>query len=189
MATRFINYVLLAASLFAVQPAFAAAKEAATPAAKKEAAAPAAISKIGVVNLIEILQTTPEAKAIHTKLEQEFKVRQEELVALQKKLQKNVEQYQRDEAVMAEKEKKTLGETIQKQQQELQKNQFEGQQDYNRREQEESQAFLSKLKTAVEALATKEQYQLILRSDMVAFGQEGMDVTQQVMKIYREQNK
>lgn len=180
MSIRVISYALLAVGLFAAQPASSAAKE---------AAAPAAISKIGVINLIEILQTTPEAKAIHAKLEQEFKVRQEELVALQKKLQKNVEQYQRDEAVMAEKEKKTLGDTIQKQQQELQKNQFDGQQDYNRREQEESQAFLSKLKTAVEALAAKEHYQLILRSDMVAFGQEGMDVTQQVMKIYRDQNK
>jgi outer membrane protein len=179
MTTRFIKHAVLAASLLVASPVFAA------PAAT----APATINKIAVVNLVEILQTTPEAKAIHAKLEQEFKVRQEELVALQKKLQKNVEQYQRDEAIMAEKEKKTLGETIQKQQQELQKSQFEGQQDYNRREQEETQAFLLKLKTAVEALAAKDHYQLILRSDMVAFGQEGMDVTQQVMKLYREQNK
>jgi len=82
-------------------------------------------TKIGVVDLQKIMQTSAEMKGIQEKLEKEFKPRRDKLVAMEDGLKKDMEQFKRDSAVLSQTQRKDLEKKIVTTQQQFER---EGQQ-------------------------------------------------------------
>ena len=69
-------------------------------------------TKIGVVDLQKIMQTSTQMKGIQEKLEKEFKPRRDKLVAMEEGLKKDMEKFKRDTAIMSQTQRKDLEKQI-----------------------------------------------------------------------------
>ena len=138
--------------------------------------------KIGVINLQEIVAKTPDVKATEAKLKKKFKVRQDEMIAAQKTLKANATKLQRDGAVMSSKEKNALQDKLVSGKRDLQRMQEDLQQDIELAKNQAMQSFYDKLKVAIEKVAKKGNYDLILQKGSLPFTSPRIDVTAQVIK-------
>lgn len=138
---------------------------------------------MGVVDVRSILSESKQAKAISDKLQKEFSVREKSLISQDKALQEKVEKFKRDGAVMAEKERTTTERDLVNAQRELQRLQSEFNDDTTLRQQEEMQKFLEKVRSAVNAIAEKGKFDIIIHSDAAPFVNPRLDVTKQVVQV------
>ncbi len=145
-------------------------------------AANAADVKIGVIDLHEILQQSTEAKAINKKLEDQFKPRQEKIVAKQKDVKAEMDKYSKNSAVMNESQKSAAQEQIVKDRRDLDRMEQDYQQDLGVAQNQAMSEFLAKLKTVITQVAKKDGYDLILQKDGVPYANDSIDVTAQILK-------
>lgn len=137
--------------------------------------------KIGVVDVQEIVAKAPQVKTINDRLSTKFKSRQEKVVALQNTLKKDMEKMERDAAVLSAKDKSALEEKILSQQRDLQRLGQDYQQDLSREQNKEMQEFFTKVKDAIDKVAKKESYDIILQKDGVPYASDSIDITKQVL--------
>src|SRR5690606_19658389 len=64
--------------------------------------------KIGVVNVVRLLEESPQSQAVNAALQDEFAPRQRELQARERELQQKAETFRRDAPVMGEEERLRL---------------------------------------------------------------------------------
>src|SRR5262245_54738726 len=69
-------------------------------------------TRIGVVDLQKIMQTSNQMKMIQQKLEKKFKPRRDKLVSMETDLKQEMEKFKRDNAVMSPTQKKALEKKI-----------------------------------------------------------------------------
>lgn len=146
------------------------------------APASAAETKIGTVDMRAILAASPQAKNVAEKLKNEFKAREEKIVAVEKGLKEKAEKLQRNGAVMSEAEKTKLEKDIVTAQRDLQRLQNEFREDANMRQQEETKKLLDKINTVIQEVAKKDNYDLIIHIDAAPFASKQVDITDKVMK-------
>lgn len=141
-----------------------------------------AADKVGVVNIGQVLQKVPNRDAVEKQLENEFKSRDTELQNLGKALQTAVEKYQKDAPTMnATQRANTEKDLVAKREAYAQKAQaFE--QDFSRRQAEERNKIMKRVLDAVDAVAKKEGYDVILDANTVPYFADGKDITAQVQK-------
>ncbi|EPK6347393.1 OmpH family outer membrane protein [Proteus mirabilis] len=144
-----------------------------------------AADKVGVVNIGQVLQKVPNRDAVEKQLENEFKSRDTELQNLGKALQTAVEKYQKDaptmNATQATQRANTEKDLVAKREAYAQKAQaFE--QDFSRRQAEERNKIMKRVLDAVDAVAKKEGYDVILDANTVPYFADGKDITAQVQK-------
>lgn len=154
---------ILAASLFLTTPAFAGDL------------------KIGVIDLQKIIQVSPQVKATDAAFRQEFQPRETKIKVATQKLQADIEQLKRDNAVMTEVQKNTATDKINKERNNLQVMQAQFQQDLQDAQAKAMQKILSQIKTVVNAIAVKGNYDLILQNSEAVYYRASYDVTQQVI--------
>ncbi len=138
--------------------------------------------KIGVLNVHQILAESKQAKAISDKLQKEFGAREKNLVSTHKAFQEKTDRFKRDASVLSEAERLTLEKELLTTQNDLQKLQSEFQADTSARQQDEMRQFLEKIRKAVNNIATKGQYDLILNVDSAPFASPKLDLTKQVIQ-------
>lgn len=142
----------------------------------------AADTKIGTVDMRAILSASPQAKAVAEKLKNEFKGREDKIVAVEKGLKEKAEKLQRNSAVMSEAEKGKLEKDIVIAQRELQRLQNEFREDANMRQQEETKKLLDRINVVIQDVAKKDNYDLIIHIDAAPFASKSVDITDKVMK-------
>lgn len=142
----------------------------------------AADSKIGVINMQDLLQKLPQMKKIGDDLKNQFGDKQKQLVSAQETFKKDAEKFRRDSAVMSDKDKQAAEDKLFKQQQDLQTMQSDLQRDYMAAQNKQVDALMNTIKGVVEKVATKNKFDLILINAGVAYASKGMDVTDQVAK-------
>lgn len=135
--------------------------------------------KIGIVNVAQLLQEAPQAKAVEGKLQEEFGPRQREITAMRQRLQTQTETFQRDAPVMGEAERLNLERQIRDAQRDLQRAENEYVEDLNVRRNEELGNLQRVFIQQVQNYARSAQYDLIL-TDALYFSQ-GVDITPQVL--------
>jgi outer membrane protein len=96
--------VLSSVLLLAGANAFAA--DATTPASTP------ALTKIAVVNVQQVLMQSSKVAKVNTKLQDQFKPRQEKLTAQQKTLQDEVDKYSKESPTMSQKDRDTTEKKI-----------------------------------------------------------------------------
>lgn len=142
----------------------------------------AAEMKIGIVDMRAIVSSSPQAKAVGEKLKNEFKAREEKIVAIEKGFKEKSEKLQRNGAVMSEAEKVKLEKELITAQRDLQRLQNEFREDATLRQNEETKKLIDRVQAVIKDVANKEHYDLVLLSDAAPFANKQVDITDKVIK-------
>lgn len=136
--------------------------------------------KIGFVNTERILRDSKPAQAAQTKLESEFKKRDEELEKMEQSLHDQAKKFDKDAPVLAESERIQRQRKLADLDSDLQRKRREFQEDFNRRRNEEFSSIVEKADEAIRKIAEQDNYDLIIQ-DAVTVSPR-VDITEQVMK-------
>jgi len=137
----------------------------------------AEITKIGILNVQELVGKAVQAEEAGKRLEKEFQARKDGLFKKQEEAQKKHDKLQRDKDVLSDSEKNKLEKEITKARQDLRHQEEELRNDFMSRQQEEQEAFFKVVKEVVNQIAKDEQYDLILSSELAVFVADKVDVT------------
>jgi outer membrane protein len=141
-----------------------------------------AADKIAVLNVSSIFQQLPARETVAKQLENEFKGRAGELQDMEHSLQNKMQRLQQDGATMQASNRSKLEKEVitQREQFSLKEQAFE--QDNRRRQIEERNKILSRIHDAVESVASKEGYDLVIDANAVAYVSFSKDITADVLK-------
>lgn len=144
--------------------------------------------KVAVVDVQGIFQAMPQAAEIQNAIQAEFKDQLEEVNQLQRDGQFYAERLQRDAATMSDAEKKELEQKILSVREELSKKGQPLQQNMQRRFNEEKNKLLGLIKQAIDSVAAKQGYDLVLNAGAVVSKQEEHDLSEQVLQQVSKTN-
>ena len=144
--------------------------------------------KIGVVNVQGIFQAVPQAAVIQQTIAAEFKDKIEDVSRLEKDIKYYLEKQQRDAATMSATEKDELQKQILDLRNEYQSKAQPLQQEVQRRQGEERNKVLELIKVAIDDIAAKGNYDLVVDGNAVTYLKDdsidlSKDVIDQVSKI------
>jgi outer membrane protein len=139
-------------------------------------------TKIGVVDLQKIMQTSTQMKVIQDKLEKEFKPRRDKLVAMEDGLKKDMEKFKRDSAILSATQRKDLEKKIVTTQQQFEREGQQYQQELSTAHNEAMEDFYNKIRAAIAKVAQTDSYDLVFQKDAAPFSVDKLDVTAKVMK-------
>ena len=138
--------------------------------------------KIGVVKVDQILKEAPQTDISNKKLEKEFKARTDKLKKSITSLQTKETDYKKNSITMSDTEKEKQGKEIQNLRIDIQRDERELREDIDLRRREEINSLQGKVNIAIEELAIKDKYDLILYSG-VAYASDSIDITNAVIKV------
>lgn len=137
-------------------------------------------TKIGFVSTERILRDSKPAKAAQSKIEAEFKRRDDELQKMATSLRSQAQKFDKDAPVLSESERVKRQRQLADLDSDLQRKRREFQEDFNRRRNEEFSSIVEKADAAIKRIAEQQGYDLILQ-DAVTVSPK-IDITDQVMK-------
>lgn len=144
------------------------------------AASAAVQAKVGIVNVAEVFQSMPEREAVAKELDKEFAPRIAELEKLEKAVQADIEKLQKTGAKMKAADRTKLEKTINTKREEFAKKAQAFEEDNRKRQAEERNKLLTKIQAAVETVAKKDQYTLVVDVNAVAYADPANNITAQV---------
>jgi outer membrane protein len=145
-------------------------------------AAMAVDKKIAVVNFQEVMGKIPQTAVVMQSLEAEFKDEKAVLTQLEKDIKYYQEKSQRDGALMAPKEKEELEKQIASLYQDYQVKGKALQQKAGQRQGEEQNKIIALVRQAVDNIATKGKYDLVLEQKSILFVKPELTITDQVIE-------
>jgi outer membrane protein len=137
--------------------------------------------KIGVVDIPAVLEKAPQAEKAKKRLEQEFKPRDNQLVAQQKEIQSMEEKFNKDSSVMSDSKRNSMERDIQNKKRDAKRSQQEFSEDFNTRRNEELGKLQRRIVEAIRAIAKEQEFDLIL-TDGVIYSNEQMKITSQLQQ-------
>jgi len=142
----------------------------------------AADQKIAVVNFQEIMGKIPQTAAVMQSLEAEFKDEKAVLTQLEKDIKYYQEKKTRDGSLMSAKEKEDLDKQIATLYQDYQTQGKAFQQKVNVRQQAEQNKIVALVRQAIDNIAAKGKYDLILEQKAVIFSKPESSITGEVVE-------
>jgi len=139
-------------------------------------------TKIGVVDLQKIMQTSTQMKVIQEKLEKEFKPRRDKLMAMEEGLKQDMEKFKRDSAVLSQTQRKDLEKKIVNTQQQFEREGQQYQQELSTAHNEAMEEFYNKIRASIAKVAENDKYDIVLQKDAAPFSADKLDVTAKVMQ-------
>lgn len=143
--------------------------------------------KIGVVDVARVFQEVPQREKVAQQLRQEFEGRIKELQALEKEMQTLVEKEKRDGALMSESQRTEMARQMESLQADYRLKGRALEEDERRRQLEERNRLLAEVKEAVDAIAKKEKYDLVLQASAVAYVDQAHDISNKVIDMISKQ--
>ncbi|MDR3477798.1 MAG: OmpH family outer membrane protein [Gammaproteobacteria bacterium] len=159
-----------------------AADATATPAASTPA-----LTKIAVVNVQQVLMQSSKVAKVNTKLQDQFKPRQEKLTAQQKTLQDEVDKYSKESPTMSQKDRDATEKKIGDEKAAFLKDAGAFQKEVNAEQNKAMQSILGQLSGVISGMAKKENYTLVLDSQAVVYASDATDITKQVAKEFNKE--
>ena len=138
--------------------------------------------KIAVVNVQEAISQIPQAAALMQTLETEFKDEKAVIEQLQKDLTFEDENLKRNGSLMSEKEKTDLQTKMAGLYQQYQVKVKEFQQTVSMRKNEETNKLLALVTQAVDNIAAKDGYDLVISKQAVVFSKPKTNITSKVVE-------
>jgi len=142
----------------------------------------AADQKIAVVNFQEVMGKLPQTAALMQSLEAEFKDEKAIITQLEKDIKYYQEKLKRDGALMAPKEKDELNAKVKSLFQEYQVKGKALQEKASQRQNQETNKIIALVRQAVENIAAKEDYDLVLSQQAVVFSKPSASITDVVVE-------
>ncbi len=137
--------------------------------------------KIGVVDIQRIMQTSPEVRSISEKLQNQFKPREDKLKAQEQAIEDLVNKLKRNSAVMTAAQIEAQKSQIDDKRNDLQAAQAQFMQEARAAQEKDLGGIIEKINAAVEQIAKREHYTLIVQRDHVVYYQPNMDITSEVL--------
>ena len=137
-------------------------------------------TKIGFVNTERILRESGPAKTAQSKIEAEFKKRDDELQRLNTSLRSQAEKFDKDAPVLSDSDRVKRQRELSNLDTDLQRKRREFQEDFNRRRNEEFSSIVTKANEAIKRIAEQENYDLIIQ-DAVTVNPR-IDITDKVIQ-------
>jgi len=137
--------------------------------------------KIGYVVVEKVLKEAPQTVVSNKKLEKEFKSRTDGLQKKVKAIQKQDKDYKKNSVTMSESERQKAQKKIQNAKIDIQRIERELREDIDIRRREEIGKLQQQINKAIEDLAKKEKYDLILYQG-VAYASKGIDISNDLIK-------
>lgn len=141
-----------------------------------------AADKIAVVNVSSIFQQLTKRSVVAKQLENEFKGRATELQSMEGDLQAKMQRLLRDGSTMKASERSSLEKSVMAQRETFSTKAQAFEQENRRRQTEEGNKILSRIKDAVKSVATKEDYDVVIDANAVAYATNAKDITADVLK-------
>ncbi len=145
-------------------------------------------SKIGIVNVQQVLEKSGQMQALNNKLKSQFEPRAKKLEADSKTFEKNVENFKKNSSVMNAAKRKTAEVNLGKERANIEKQQISLQRDSVVAQNKSLQTLLDKVKTIVDKIALKNQLNLVLTNASVAYSKGELDITSQVATQLKKQS-
>ena len=142
----------------------------------------AADQKIAVVNFQEIMGKIPQSAAVRQALEIEFKDDKAVLAQLEKDIKYYQEKKKRDGSLMSAKEKEDLDAQIATLYQDYQTKGKAFQQVTSLRKNEETNKIVALVRQAIDSIAAKDKYDLVLEQQAVVFAVPDAIITDKVVE-------
>ncbi len=145
-------------------------------------AAPAGTNlKIGVIDVQQILQKSPQIATINAQLTKDFKPRQDKIVAAQKDLQAQADKLNKNANVMGDADRNKLQDQIIAEKANVQGMAISFQRDLSQAQSKAMQDFMNQLTQVVNGVAKKSNYDLILQRAGVPYANNSLDITNEVL--------
>ena len=138
--------------------------------------------KIGYVVVERVLKEAPQTASSNKKLEKEFKSRTDGLQKKVKSIQKQEKDFKKNSVTMASDERQKAQKKIQNSKIEIQRIERELREDIDIRRREEIGKLQQKINEAIEEMAKKDKYDLILYQG-VAYASKEIDITDKLIKV------
>lgn len=138
----------------------------------------AAEQKIAVVDVISILQNMPEREQVAKKLDSEFESRAKVLQNEEKNAKQAAYRLQKEGMTLSTADKNKLAGTIKA----FEEKARAFSQDYRKRESEEANKLLAKIRKAVASVVKKEHYSIVLKAEAAFYADGAADITDKVLE-------
>ena len=140
-----------------------------------------AADRIGVVDMKEIVQSSPQIKKINEQLGRQFASRRQNIMKMGQALQEQLKDYTKNKAVMSKADLDKLQAKITSEEATLRQEQAKFQQDLYAAQNKEMADFIEKVKGVVKTIAAKENLNLVLPNNAVLYSAQHVDITQTVI--------
>ncbi len=143
----------------------------------------AAELKIGTVDLQKVFAGAPQRIIIVDKIKKQFEDKSNDLKSLSEKIEKKRTDAQRDAVTMTQEQKISVQRELQEMATKAQTMQKNLQEDFQRAQQMEGQKLQEKINQTIQKIAKAEKFDLILRSETIAFQTGTLDISNKVITI------
>ncbi|OTQ59182.1 hypothetical protein B6D18_04645 [Gilliamella sp. A7] len=138
--------------------------------------------KIGVIDVMSVLQQMPQRETVGKELDKEFESRAKALQQEEKKASDAAARLKKEGLTLSSSEKTKLNKII---------SDFENKakafsNDYRKRETEEATKLLSKIQEVVKKIVEDEKYDLILKAEATLSASDAVDITNKVLEKVKE---
>jgi outer membrane protein len=137
--------------------------------------------KVGFVDVQAIVAQLPQTAKVQESLKTEFSGKIADVQKLEKDLSFNIEKFKRDGSTMSAQQKKDLEAEITKQQQQYEPMARALDEAYRARQNEERNKLMALIKTAIDAVAAKEQYDVIYNAGAAVYAKPEYDISSAVV--------
>jgi outer membrane protein len=145
------------------------------------ASAAFADTKIAVLDLNKVLASSPQVTDMQAQLKKQFDPRGQELVKMQKGIQSEIDQYNKNSPKMKSDELKKSQDKIIAEQKKLQEQQNTFQSDLVKAQNQSMQTILKKVEDIVNKIAADQKFDLVVTKVSTAYNDPKLEITDQVI--------
>jgi len=147
--------------------------------------------KLAIVDMQKALESAEAGKTARSELEKDFAKKQKRVQEDEEELKKLNEDFQKQSLVMNEAARNKRQAELQKKLMEYQQNAMASQTDIQKRQAQLTEPIINGLRDTVAELAKKNNYTVVLEKSRmgVLYSMDKDDITDQVIKIYNDNNK
>ncbi len=136
---------------------------------------------IGVVDVQKILENSAQAKSLRTKLQKQFSAKHDQIMSQGKAMQTDIQNFQKNQAVMSPKDLDALKQKITNEQQQLGQEQNQFQQDYMTARTKAMDDIMQSVQASAAKVAAKKNLDLVVAKQTVIYAKDGSDITSDVL--------
>ena len=136
--------------------------------------------KIGFVDVQAVAAKIPQSAAMQETIKNEFAQRIETVGKLEKDINFNIEKLRRDGPTMSEKQQEELKATVTSQRQQYEQLARPLDEEIRNRQAEERNKILALIKTAIDVVAEREKFDLVLNSGAAVYAKPEFDISEAV---------
>ncbi len=137
--------------------------------------------KIGVVDMEGVFKSSPQVKQINGSLRKKFASKRNDIVTKGKQLQSDMQNFNKNKAVMSKSKQKAMSSKIAKEESSLRMAQAAFQKDLFQAQNTAMSGFMKKVDAAVSAVAKKKGMDIVMPKNAVIYSKHDMNITKDVM--------